>query len=163
MMPTGTGGAGSSGSHARRRRAVVVRWWGRRRKPRLGSLQYDLYAVLLYMGSLEKGHYFALIKDVEDGAWHKFDDERVTRLEDAQFEAELKRAYGGKGSTSAYMLLYREVPNADAPRDGDRPTAGGSRDRRGRWRRRHRRSRERTGGRRGGSRSAALRPFEESM
>ena len=127
MMPTGTGGAGSSGSHAGGGGAPSSSGGGGGGESLgSGSLLYDLYAVLLHMGSLEKGHYFALIKDVEDGAWHKFDDERVTRLEDAQFEAELKRAYGGKGSTSAYMLLYREVPNADAPRDGDRPEEGGA-------------------------------------
>ena len=76
---------------------------------RSGSLLYDLYAVLLHAGQLEKGHYFALIKDVEDGSWYRFDDEKVTLLTPEQLDRELRKAYGGRGSTSAYMLLYREV------------------------------------------------------
>lgn len=77
---------------------------------RSGSLLYDLYAVLLHTGSLEKGHYFALIKDVADGSWYRFDDEKVTLLGDEELDRELRKAYGGRGSTSAYMLLYRELP-----------------------------------------------------
>ena len=106
-------------------------------KPRESSLLYDLYAVLLHTGSLEKGHYFALIKDGVDGSWYRFDDERVTYLSSEQLDRELSRAYGGKGTTSAYMLLYREQatieeeapavalrpsPTAAAPRAATRST-----------------------------------------
>lgn len=34
-----------------------------------GPLLYELYGVLIHAGSLEKGHYFALIKDVETNEW----------------------------------------------------------------------------------------------
>ena len=95
----GDGGSGNSNSSEPKIDEIV----------REGSLQYDLYAVLLHAGSLEKGHYFALIKDVADGSWYRFDDERVTHLSPEQLSRELKKAYGGRGSTSAYMLLYREV------------------------------------------------------
>ena len=93
----------------------------------VGSLLYDLYAVLLHTGSLEKGHYFALIKDVEDGAWYRFDDERVTLLSEAQLERELRKAYGGRGSTSAYMLLYKEMDVTELPApERAAPAAGGA-------------------------------------
>ena len=58
------------------------------------SLMYSLYAVLLHKGTLEKGHYFALIRDVEQNVWHRFDDDRVTRLDAEQLRRELRRAYG---------------------------------------------------------------------
>ena len=58
------------------------------------SLLYSLYAVLLHKGTLEKGHYFALIRDVEQNVWHRFDDDRVTRLDAEQLRRELRRAYG---------------------------------------------------------------------
>ena len=96
----GDGGSGNSNTSSEPKIDEIVRE---------GSLQYDLYAVLLHAGSLEKGHYFALIKDVADGSWYRFDDERVTHLSPEQLSRELKKAYGGRGSTSAYMLLYREV------------------------------------------------------
>ena len=53
---------------------------------RQSSLHYELYAVLLHSGTLQKGHYFALIQDVEDGAWFMFDDDKVTELSDAQLQ-----------------------------------------------------------------------------
>jgi hypothetical protein len=36
---------------------------------------------------------------------------QVTLLSNEQLERELRKAYGGRGSTSAYMLLYRELPS----------------------------------------------------
>jgi len=77
---------------------------------RPSSLLYDLYAVLMHSGSLEKGHYIALAKDVTDDAWYRFDDEKVTKLSEEVLRRELRKAYGGRGSTSAYMLFYREKP-----------------------------------------------------
>ena len=38
----------------------------------------------------------------------------MTLLSNAQLERELRKAYGGRGSTSAYMLLYRELPSGEA-------------------------------------------------
>ncbi|KAL1519014.1 hypothetical protein AB1Y20_003283 [Prymnesium parvum] len=72
------------------------------------SMLYDLYGVLIHAGSLEKGHYFALIKDIETDEWYRFDDEKVSRLPTNRLDAELRRSHGGDGaSASAYMLLYR--------------------------------------------------------
>ena len=83
------------------------------------SLLYDLYAVLLHAGTLEKGHYFALIKDVADGQWYRFDDERVTLLSEEDLERELRKAYGGRDtSISAYMLLYRQTSATSPASEG---------------------------------------------
>jgi len=91
------------------------------------SLLYDLYAVLMHSGSLEKGHYIALAKDVTDESWYRFDDEKVTRLNEEELGRELRKAYGGRGSTSAYMLFYRERPlnAAPAPAAEPLPLVGG--------------------------------------
>ena len=81
-QPTGGGADGEVGSSALTASARSA-----------SSLRYGLYAVLLHTGSLEKGHYFALIRDVADGAWYRFDDERVTPLTNDELERELTKAY----------------------------------------------------------------------
>ena len=123
VVPTGgQGGGGSEGGSGGGSGADTPSAEGDGQLPcailRSGSLLYDLYAVLLHAGQLEKGHYFALIKDVEDGSWYRFDDEKVTLLTPEQLDRELRKAYGGRGSTSAYMLLYREIAASAAESDG---------------------------------------------
>ena len=82
-----------------------------------GGAVYELYAVLVHAGSASFGHYYALIKDVENGEWHEFNDATVKPIK----ESELQRAWGGAGTaggwgatSSAYMLMYRrkEAPTA---------------------------------------------------
>lgn len=77
-------------------------------------MPYELYAVLVHSGSASFGHYFALIKDLDErgdgrGEWHEFNDQLVRPIK----ESDLAKAYGGSGprggSSSAYMLLYRAV------------------------------------------------------
>lgn len=46
------------------------------------------------------------------------------QLPPEQLEVELKKAYGGRGSTSAYMLLYREVAREGASADDGEPAHG---------------------------------------
>ena len=102
-------------------------------KAETGSLPYELYAVLIHSGALDKGHYFALIKDVETDVWHRFDDERVTRLPSGRLEAELNRSYGNAdgadAATSAYMLFYRSMRGdafeADSEECGNSTAAAG--------------------------------------
>lgn len=71
---------------------------------------YELYAVLVHAGSANFGHYYALIKDLDSSEWYEFNDSRVEPIK----ESELRRQFGGSGSTawsggsSAYMLLYRQ-------------------------------------------------------
>jgi len=71
--------------------------------------QYELYGVLVHSGSATFGHYYALIKDMDAGEWHEFNDASVRPIK----ESELARAFGSGGSGgSAYLLLYRAL---DAP------------------------------------------------
>jgi len=85
-------------------------------------VNYELYAVLVHSGTASFGHYYALIKDLEHGEWHEFNDSSVKPIK----ESELQRAWGSatSGTTSAwsstataYMLLYRQtvtpLPAAD--------------------------------------------------
>ena len=85
------------------------------------NLQYELYAVLVHSGSASFGHYYALIKDLEHGEWHEFNDSLVKPIK----ESELQRAWGSAAATSgwsssssAYMLLYRQKPAPAAKQGG---------------------------------------------
>lgn len=62
---------------------------------------YDLYAVCYHHGDdLETGHYTAACKNPYDGRWYKFDDSRVTPVDDESAAAELI-------NNTAYMLFYK--------------------------------------------------------
>lgn len=62
---------------------------------------YDLYAVCYHHGDdLETGHYTAACKNPYDGQWYKFDDSRVTLVED-------ENAYSELVNNTAYMLFYK--------------------------------------------------------
>ncbi|ORX57464.1 cysteine proteinase [Hesseltinella vesiculosa] len=64
---------------------------------------YELGAVLTHIGrSADSGHYIGWVKKGQD-EWHKFDDDKVTVVRDADIE---KLAGGGDGHT-AYIVLYR--------------------------------------------------------
>lgn len=67
---------------------------------------YDLYAVCYHHGDdLETGHYTAACKNPYDSHWYKFDDSRVTPVDDENVYSELV-------NNSAYMLFYRrKKPN----------------------------------------------------
>jgi len=84
------------------------------RQVREHSLVYELYAVLLHTGTPQTGHYQALIKDLDSGAWLLFNDEEVRVIQDLQKELK-SRAFGGRGTTSAYILLYRALDKEDEP------------------------------------------------
>lgn len=62
---------------------------------------YDLYAICYHHGDdLETGHYTAACKNPYDRHWYKFDDSRVTRIED-------ECAYDELVNNTAYMLFYK--------------------------------------------------------
>lgn len=62
---------------------------------------YDLYAICYHHGDdLETGHYTAACKNPYDGHWYKFDDSRVTPVDD-------ENAYSELVNNTAYMLFYR--------------------------------------------------------
>ena len=66
------------------------------------------------------GHYYAYIRNFEDGAWYNFNDSHVSRIEDREVTAKIQEMYGGgaSGATSSYMLQYRKF-DAKLSSDGD--------------------------------------------
>lgn len=84
---------------------------------------YRLHGVLVHSGDFNAGHYYAFLKPTRDGAFYKFDDDRVTK---ATTKEVLEENYGGeyaglngvpqrqpymrgtstKRSMNAYMLVY---------------------------------------------------------
>lgn len=65
--------------------------------------QYELAAVLTHVGrSADSGHYIAWVKKSAD-EWHKFDDDKVSVLRDADIE----RLDGGGDWHTAYIILYK--------------------------------------------------------
>lgn len=62
---------------------------------------YDLYAICYHHGDdLETGHYTAACKNPYDGHWYKFDDSKVTPVDD-------ENAYSELVNNTAYMLFYK--------------------------------------------------------
>ncbi|XP_013142961.1 PREDICTED: ubiquitin carboxyl-terminal hydrolase 31, partial [Papilio polytes] len=62
---------------------------------------YDLYAICYHHGDdLETGHYTAACKNPYDNRWYKFDDSRVTPVDDDNAYAELV-------NNTVYMLFYK--------------------------------------------------------
>lgn len=89
----GAGGEGAEAGHSRSPRRRVAR-------PALDHV-YDLYAICYHHGDdLETGHYTAACKNPYDGRWYKFDDSRVTPVDDENAYAELV-------NNTAYMLFYK--------------------------------------------------------
>ncbi|ORE09033.1 cysteine proteinase [Rhizopus microsporus var. microsporus] len=65
--------------------------------------QYELCAVLTHVGrSADSGHYIAWVKK-DTNEWYKFDDDKVSVLQDAEIE----RLDGGGDWHTAYIVLYR--------------------------------------------------------
>jgi ubiquitin carboxyl-terminal hydrolase 14 len=65
--------------------------------------QYELAAVLTHVGrSADSGHYIAWVKKGPN-EWHKFDDDKVSVLQDSDIE----RLDGGGDWHTAYIVLYR--------------------------------------------------------
>jgi Ubiquitin carboxyl-terminal hydrolase len=78
-------------------------------------LLYDLYGVICHFGSLNKGHYTALVRHKEN--WYYCDDETIT----------LKRTVDESSiEESAYILFYRQRPMSAASRN-DQGSIRGSR------------------------------------
>jgi len=74
-----------------------------------GTMIYDLYGVIVHMGTAMGGHYIAYCQELETQMWLKFNDSNVTEMKEEEFE----KAFGGKEHASTgYVLLYR---NRDVP------------------------------------------------
>lgn len=94
---------------------------------------YQLHSVLVHSGDFNAGHYYAFLKPTADGAFYKFDDDRVTR---STMREVLEENYGGeyaniangglgqrqpymrgystKRSMNAYMLVYIRKSRLDS-------------------------------------------------
>ena len=45
-----------------------------------GPYTYDLFAIMIHSGSASGGHYYAYIKEFENGDWYCFNDQSVTAV-----------------------------------------------------------------------------------
>ncbi|MFH4980444.1 hypothetical protein AB6A40_007153 [Gnathostoma spinigerum] len=79
-----------------------------------GPYVYELFSVMVHQGSAAGGHYFAYIKNMDQGLWFCFNDSNVT----AATIDEIRRTFGGSSgwsggwsmnNTNAYMLMYRQI------------------------------------------------------
>ncbi|XP_056607637.1 uncharacterized protein LOC130425369 isoform X2 [Triplophysa dalaica] len=61
---------------------------------------YDLYAMANHVGSLNGGHYYAVIKSFEDHQWYRFDDSFVEEIKKYDLDNHLSR--------EACILLYKK-------------------------------------------------------
>lgn len=97
--------------HLVRRNTQIVESPGHSRSPRRRHSKtpatnpqenmYDLYAICYHLGDdLETGHYTAACKNPYDGHWYKFDDSKVTMVDEENTYSELV-------NNTAYMLFYK--------------------------------------------------------
>lgn len=82
-----------------------------------GPYLYELFSIMIHSGSASGGHYYAYIKEFENGEWFCFNDQSVSPINQEAIE----KSYGGaassrsfyssaySSSTNAYMLMYRQV------------------------------------------------------
>ena len=66
-------------------------------------MPYHLHGVCIHDGTAESGHYYSYIRDHTQGVWRKYDDHRVTIVEQDQV---LEEAMGGGLTKSAYYVIY---------------------------------------------------------
>ena len=70
-----------------------------------GALDYELYSILVHSGGALGGHYYSYTKDLKTKRWMHFNDDDINEVS----EEEVRAAYGGESTASAYMLQYRRV------------------------------------------------------
>jgi len=69
----------------------------------LCNIPYHLHAICVHDGGADSGHYFTFIKDHYQGIWRKFNDIRVTTVDEAEV---MEQSIGGQGAMTAYWLVY---------------------------------------------------------
>jgi ubiquitin carboxyl-terminal hydrolase 25/28 len=69
----------------------------------LKGCPYYLHSILIHEGQAGSGHYFAYIRDAAQNKWRKFNDIRVTEVDEQEV---FRVATGGFGYNSAYCLVY---------------------------------------------------------
>ncbi|XP_055846655.1 ubiquitin carboxyl-terminal hydrolase 47 isoform X2 [Episyrphus balteatus] len=81
-----------------------------------GPYLYELFAIMIHSGSASGGHYYAYIKEFENGEWFCFSDQTVSSVT----QEDIQKSFGGSAtkayytsmyssSTNAYMLMYRQI------------------------------------------------------
>ena len=72
---------------------------------RLGQKEeaYKLHAICVHDGSAEGGHFFTFIKDHRHNKWRKFNDMRITEVDESEV---LTQANGGHGAMTAFWVIY---------------------------------------------------------
>lgn len=64
---------------------------------------YNLHSILIHEGSLENGHYYSFIYDIDRDIWRKYSDTYVFEVPKEQV---FRESFGGQGCASAYCLMY---------------------------------------------------------
>lgn len=65
--------------------------------------RYSVHAVCIHEGSAESGHYYTFIKDHNQNKWRKYNDIRVTEVEEKEVYEE---ANGGSSNSTAFWAVY---------------------------------------------------------
>lgn len=90
-----------------------------------GEYVYELFSVMVHQGSAAGGHYFAHIKNLDQGRWYCFNDTRVELVGPEEIAKSFGGSYGGwsTSNTNAYMLMYRKISkrNSSFIRTADLP------------------------------------------
>ena len=80
---------------------------------KLENNKYQLFEVIIHSGLPNYGHYFCIVKNIENDYWIKYDDANVTIINDVDAK---KYFYGSNNNvkeidtaTNAYILLYRKL------------------------------------------------------
>ncbi len=69
------------------------------------EFEYELRGIVVHSGrTMDSGHYFSIIRDLDSGNWFKFDDREVT-----PFPAEWLNEKHSKFIGECYMLLFQRV------------------------------------------------------
>ena len=66
-------------------------------------MPYHLHGICIHDGTAESGHYYSYIKDHTQDVWRRYDDHRITTVEEEQV---LEEAMGGGLTKSAYYVTY---------------------------------------------------------
>lgn len=93
------------------------------------KFDYNLRGIVVHTGNAEGGHYYCLIKDVNTGAWFKFDDQQVLPFDENDIPSEAfgstvvepvgysdRSIEAGMRHKNGYMLFYDRVATSAASR-----------------------------------------------
>ena len=79
-------------------------------------MPYHLHAICIHDGTADSGHYYSYIRDFKQNVWRKYDDHRVSEVDEAQV---LEEAQGGGETKSAYYMTYLSEAEIELLRTSD--------------------------------------------